>query len=164
MRGEGERHQSVSCSLCSVMCPGSRDQTYPRATTCHLLRCAHSHTQTDIRVSCSRTRPWRSWLMSSMDLQVEVVILLLGEVLAALGAGAAALVLAVRAPHVAVVRRVRGEGFATVLALEGLLPRVLADVGAQDAGCCECLQGQGSSERTRSCRWFAFTGAIPTFS
>lgn len=86
-----------------------------------------------------------------MDLHVEVVIVLLGEVLAALGAGAA-LVLAVRAPHVAVVRGVRGEGFAAVLALEGLLPRVLPDVGAQDAGRCERLEGQGASERRWSCR------------
>lgn len=86
--------------------------------------------------------------MSSMNLHVEVVILLLREVLATLGARAAP-VLAVRAPHVAVVRRVRGEGFAAVLALEGLLPRVLPDVSAQDAGCCERLEGQGSSER----RW-----------
>lgn len=89
--------------------------------------------------------------MSSMNLHVEVVILLLGEVLATHGARAA-LVLAVCAPHMAVVGRVRGEGFAAVLALEGLLPRVLADVSAQDAGCCECLERQGSSERRWSCK------------
>lgn len=72
---------------------------------------------------------------------MEVVILLLREVLAAHRASAA-LLLAVRAAHVAVVGCMRGEGFATVLALEGLLPRVLADVSAQDAGCRECLKGQ----------------------
>lgn len=83
-----------------------------------------------------------------MNLHVEAVILLLGEVLAAHGAGAA-LVLAVRAPHVAVVGGVRSEGFAAVLALEGLLPRVLADVSAQDAGRCERLEGQGSSRQGR---------------
>ena len=84
--------------------------------------------------------------MSGMNLHVEVVILLLWEVLAAHRASAA-LLLAVRAPHVAVVGCVRGEGFAAVLALEGLLPRVLADVSAQDAGCRECLKGQGSESR-----------------
>lgn len=77
--------------------------------------------------------------MSSVTLHVEVVILLLGEVLATQRASTA-LVPAVRAPHVAVVGGVRGEGFATVLALEGLLSRVLADVRAQDAGGCECLK------------------------
>lgn len=82
-----------------------------------------------------------SWLMSSsMDVHVEAVVLQLWEVLAAHRTGAA-LVLAVRAPHVAVVCRVRGEGFATVLALEGLLSRVLADVCAQDAGGCKRLGG-----------------------
>lgn len=111
----------------------------------------HRHTQTDTHTSRSRTHPQGSWLMSSMNLHVEVVILLLGEVLATHGARAA-LVLAVCAPHMAVVGRVRGEGFAAVLALEGLLPRVLADVSAQDAGCCERLEGQGSSERRWSCK------------
>lgn len=81
--------------------------------------------------------------MGGVNLHVEVVILLLREVLATQGARAA-LLLAVRAAHVAVVGCMRGEGFAAVLALEGLLPRVLADVGAQDAGCRECLKGQGS--------------------
>lgn len=71
--------------------------------------------------------------------------------LSAHGAGAG-LVLAVRAPHVAVVGRVGGEGLATVLALEGLLPRVLPDVSAQDAGCCERLEGQGSLETRGSCK------------
>lgn len=77
-----------------------------------------------------------------MNLHVEVVILLLWELLATHRARAA-LLPAVCAAHVAVVGCVRGEGFAAVLALEGLLPRVLADVSAQDAGCRERLKGQG---------------------
>lgn len=82
-----------------------------------------------------------SWLVSSsVDVHVEAVVLQLWKVLATHCTGAA-LVLAVRAPHVAVVCRVRGEGFAAVLALEGLLSRVLADVRAQDAGGCERLEG-----------------------
>lgn len=101
--------------------------------------------------------------MSSMNLQVELVILLLGEVLATHQAGAA-LLLAVRAAHVAVVGCVRGEGFATVLALEGLLPRVLADVGAQDAGCCECLKGQGSESGEKEFKVVIFTQTAPKFS
>lgn len=131
------------------LCSRSRDQRSPKSPA-GVPSCA-VHTQTLIHVSCSRTRLLGSWLVSSVDLHVEVVIVLLGEVLAALGAGAA-LVLAVRAPHVAVVGCVRGEGFAAVLALEGLLPRVLPDVSAQDAGCRERLEGRGSSERRGSCR------------
>lgn len=59
--------------------------------------------------------------MSGVNLHVEVVVLLLREVLAAHRASGA-LLLAVRAAHVAVVGCVRGEGFAAVLTLEGLLP------------------------------------------
>lgn len=137
-----------------IPCALSPETSAPPGTPAGVPSCAvhtATHTPTLIHGSRSRTCLLGSWLVSSMDLHVEVVIVLLGEVLATLGAGAA-LVLAVRAPHIAVMGRVRGEGFAAVLALEGLLPRVLPDVSAQDAGCCERLERQGSSERRGNCR------------
>lgn len=70
---------------------------------------------------------------------MESEFLLLQEVLAA-DSASAAFVLAVCAPHVAVVSRMGGKGFAAVSTLEGLLSRVLADVSAQDAGGSECLK------------------------
>jgi len=43
-----------------------------------------------------------------------------------------------------------------VLALEGLLPRVLADVSAQDAGRRECLNGQGSESGEKELKIVCF--------
>lgn len=67
-------------------------------------------------------------------------------------AAGAGLVLGVGPPDVAVVRGVGGEGLPAVLALEGPLPGVLADVCAQDAG-----GGEGLQERsTGSVRCICF--------
>lgn len=53
---------------------------------------------------------------------------------------AVSLLFNVSAAHVAVVSRMRGEGFAAVFALERLFTRMLPDMSAKDARCCKCLK------------------------
>lgn len=62
-------------------------------------------------------------------------------------AARAALALFVWAADVAVVGGVGRERFATVFAFEGLLPRVLPDVCAEDAGGSELLPGHKAEEK-----------------
>lgn len=77
-----------------------------------------------------------------MKLHVGAQGVLIREDLPAAAAGAALALLLVGAADVAVVGGVGREGFATVFAFEGLLPRVLPDVCAEDAGGSELLPGQ----------------------
>lgn len=76
-----------------------------------------------------------------MKLHVGAQGVLIGEGFPA-AAARAALALLVGAADVAVVGGVGRERFATVLAFEGLLPRVLPDMSAEDAGGSELLPGQ----------------------
>lgn len=154
-RREGEKWDSTSWTLPQSrvasgypgekLCPGSRGLDVPKESlrgkmsSCdvHITMNKYMHVDRYTH-KLARTCPQGSWLISIMHFQVDLVILLLQEVLAA--HGASALLLAVHAPHMAVVGCVWGKDFAAVLALEGLLPWVLADVSAQDAGCGECLK------------------------
>lgn len=73
------------------------------------------------------------------------MLLLKGGIAQLAGVG---LVFGVRPPDVAVVRGVRGEGLAAVLALEGPLSGVLPDVRSQDARGSEGLQEGRRSRKT----------------
>lgn len=78
-----------------------------------------------------------------MNLPVRVEGLLIRKNLPA-GAAPATLVVLVRAPDVAVMGSMGCERLATEFALERLLPGVLPDVCAEDAGGGELLQKTGS--------------------
>lgn len=61
-----------------------------------------------------------------------------------------AIILPVRAPDMAVVSSVRCKRFTTVLAFEGLLPRVLPDMRAEYTGGSEFLQRTESRGKNKT--------------
>lgn len=81
-----------------------------------------------------------------MELHVGVECFLIREGFST-DAARPALILLVRASHMAVMGSVGCKGFTTVLALEGLFPGVLPDVRAEDAGGCEPLQRMKSKRK-----------------
>lgn len=98
-----------------------------------------------LRLSIVRTL---GGLVAFMKLHVRVERFLIWEDFPT-DAASAALVLLVRAADVAVVRSVGRKRFPAVLALEGLLPGVLPDVRAEDAGGSEPLQRTNSRRQGR---------------